>query len=643
MKKITLLLVFISILGFAQTPLHVFNFEGTMSNNANTATLVGLGANAAANTSFVADRNSRPNAALRCSGGATYYETAILNLPAGNSSRSISFWFKNDNANTNQQIISYGTAASNQAYGLELIFVSGQQGFNHYGFANDFPGLLTTTQGAWIFYTLVFNGTTASVYTNNVLRGSANKATWNTVLGQYLRIGQDVNNSSPTLNGVIDDLKIYNSALTTTQVTTVFNQREPGITNQVGGLMEASNATLTSFDLNYHVNSYRQATNVILKYGTSPGMLTTQVTLQTNLNDVVGNNYTSTISGLSANTVYYYTIEAINDSGKSLIPVRQYSTAGNFPALTDVVAYFPFENSLNSHDSSHQLTSINASNTPEYAAGKVGQGINFNQGINLANKGLVNSSSINTSLPGSEYTIAFWFDNSNNDFTGISFPTPIMAFSSVFVRQDQFNYAQIKRGYSSSASNFLGGTLDGPNVAVGLHHIALVHKAGTAADRVDCALYVDGLFVSTLSSAADVNTLYRYNTNFFVGGGADGAGTSQSSQRYAGLLDELYIFKKALVRGEILAVMNNTNQSLSNQDFNSKNLKFSLYPNPATNLINIELATELKSLEIYSLQGQKILASNKYQVDVSSLSKGMYLVRVEDVENGVSTQKLIVE
>ena len=81
----------------------------------------------------------------------------------------------------------------------------------------------------------------------------------------------------------------------------------------------------------------------------------------------------------------------------------------------------------------------------------------------------------------------------------------------------------------------------------------------------------------------------------------------------------------------------------NNQDFNSNNLKFSLYPNPATNLVNIELATELKSVEIYSLQGQKVLTSNKNQVDVSTLSKGMYLVRVEDVENGVSTQKLIVE
>ena len=82
--------------------------------------------------------------------------------------------------------------------------------------------------------------------------------------------------------------------------------------------------------------------------------------------------------------------------------------------------------------------------------------------------------------------------------------------------------------------------------------------------------------------------------------------------------------------------------TLSNSDFDG-NLKFSLYPNPANNILNIELATELKSVEIYSLQGQKVLTSNKNQVDVSGLSKGIYMVRVEDIDNGVSAQKMVKE
>jgi hypothetical protein len=48
-----------------------------------------------------------------------------------------------------------------------------------------------------------------------------------------------------------------------------------------------------------------------------------------------------------------------------------------------------------------------------------------------------------------------------------------------------------------------------------------------------------------------------------------------------------------------------------------------------------------KSVEIYSLQGQKVLSSNQKQVYVSTLSKGIYMMRVEDEDGAVATQKLV--
>ena len=55
------------------------------------------------------------------------------------------------------------------------------------------------------------------------------------------------------------------------------------------------------------------------------------------------------------------------------------------------------------------------------------------------------------------------------------------------------------------------------------------------------------------------------------------------------------------------------------------------------------MENEVKSVEIYSLQGQKVLTSNSKNINVSNLSKGMYLVRIEDSNNAVSTQKLIIK
>jgi hypothetical protein len=86
----------------------------------------------------------------------------------------------------------------------------------------------------------------------------------------------------------------------------------------------------------------------------------------------------------------------------------------------------------------------------------------------------------------------------------------------------------------------------------------------------------------------------------------------------------------------------NVSLTLSNTDFN-KNLKASIYPNPAADNFTIQIENEIKSVEVYSLQGQKVLTDNKKQINVSGLSKGMYMVRIEDENGGIATQKLVKE
>ena len=116
---------------------------------------------------------------------------------------------------------------------------------------------------------------------------------------------------------------------------------------------------------------------------------------------------------------------------------------------------------------------------------------------------------------------------------------------------------------------------------------------------------------------------------------------SSPNQDFKGTIDNVFIYNRILSEPEIYAIVNGN--SLSNTDFQTNNLKFNLYPNPATDILNIAMETELKSVEIYNIQGQKVLTSDKNQIDVSSLSKGMYMVRVEDVNSLVSTQKLLVK
>lgn len=83
--------------------------------------------------------------------------------------------------------------------------------------------------------------------------------------------------------------------------------------------------------------------------------------------------------------------------------------------------------------------------------------------------------------------------------------------------------------------------------------------------------------------------------------------------------------------------------TLSSQDFNQNNLKVALYPNPVRDMLNIELENEIKSVEIYNLQGQKIKTALSKQVNVSDLSAGIYMVRIEDTNNAVETKRIVKE
>ena len=71
---------------------------------------------------------------------------------------------------------------------------------------------------------------------------------------------------------------------------------------------------------------------------------------------------------------------------------------------------------------------------------------------------------------------------------------------------------------------------------------------------------------------------------------------------------------------------------------------FKSYPNPAKDFINLSASKNIDKVEIYSLLGQQVvnreLNSNNTKVHVSSLSRGVYLVKAF-IEDAVGTYKFI--
>ena len=64
------------------------------------------------------------------------------------------------------------------------------------------------------------------------------------------------------------------------------------------------------------------------------------------------------------------------------------------------------------------------------------------------------------------------------------------------------------------------------------------------------------------------------------------------------------------------------------------------YPNPTTGIVNIN-GVDIKSIEIQSVSGQIIKFDSTTQIDLSDLSDGMYLIKIEFLSGQIITEKLL--
>lgn len=77
---------------------------------------------------------------------------------------------------------------------------------------------------------------------------------------------------------------------------------------------------------------------------------------------------------------------------------------------------------------------------------------------------------------------------------------------------------------------------------------------------------------------------------------------------------------------------------VSDQDI----MSFSIYPNPATGLISISGVDNIKSIKVYSILGSlEKEVFNTNQIDISELSSGIHLIKVDNGTGTVFTKKII--
>ena len=150
--------------------------------------------------------------------------------------------------------------------------------------------------------------------------------------------------------------------------------------------------------------------------------------------------------------------------------------------------------------------------------------------------------------------------------------------------------------------------------------------------------------VITSCTANSTNT--GYDTSYTLNG-TPGYATNYS---WSGTT---YTFKYVTPTGTTTTNYNGFSQctvpNLGFNDFLFSEKEVTLYPNPSTDVLHVQLGNqsqenEIQNISIYSIKGDLITKINGYKqnIDIKNLAKGTYLVKIQFTQNQV-TKKLMVQ
>jgi sugar lactone lactonase YvrE len=496
-------------------------------------------------------------------------------------------------------------------------------------------GVVTTFAGSTIGY-LDGNGTAAQ-FNNGILGitiGSSGdlyvadsynyrirKITSAGVVTTYAGLGYsgttDGDVSVATFN-VITGIAI-NTATNTLYIVDYFNNRIRAISPPVPATLPTisgvivSPITTSSARIFYSLNANNGATTSVINYGLSSGALTNQITGFSTAGNTANQGYVN-INGLSPGTTYYFQIVATNAAGTATSTIGSFTTLSPPTPLT--IAEYSFDNTYN-----------NLLGTAPFAS-NAGTSFTTDRHGNTSGAININSTGSTATITGLPYgnaarTVSVWVKvNAHNS----AFPFHNTIFSyGAFSNSNAFGCSitdgsTMVLGYNNNYT-----TLSTNNLATWDHYVCVY-------DGTDAKVYKNGILLG--SQAMVWNTINNSDV-FRIGIGVGGEFWLN------GALDDLKIYNYVLSDAEISSL--HTNNTLTSENFNLNNLEVKLYPNPVRDILNIEIENDIQSIEIYNIQGQKVLSSNQKQINVSDLATGMYMIRIQDIDDNIATKKIVIK
>ena len=112
-----------------------------------------------------------------------------------------------------------------------------------------------------------------------------------------------------------------------------------------------------------------------------------------------------------------------------------------------------------------------------------------------------------------------------------------------------------------------------------------------------------------------------------------------TTQTYPVQVDDVNYSNANWLDKDATAVYSTNCASLSANNFVISTI--SIYPNPVSSVLNIEMPQVLNQVTIYSMLGTQVLKTQSKNINIEHLKSGIYLITIEDVIGNRLTKRFI--
>ena len=480
------------------------------------------------------------------------------NLVDNMTSMTMAAWVNSSNTSDQISLFTAGPAAASTPTQYMMMLLKGSR-FTITANGNSAEQNISQgsnlTANTWKHIAVTLNGSTGTLYIDGVQAAQNTGMTFKpsdlapTTSGNF--IGKSEWTGDKYLKGKVDDFRIYNRALSSSEITSVMNGQT--ITTVPTAPTGVTATTADSSSINLSWSSVTGATGYHVYVSTSSAV--NAIYTKVNTDAITGTTFTN--NGLKVNTTYYYKVTAINAVGESGVSAIASSATPNSMPDSSLITWYKFDQSsgttaVDSSGYGNNGTVIGGTNAT-WSAGKYGNAITFSG---------TNTTAAYVALPGNlvdnltSMTIASWV-NSSNTADAISLFTAGPAAASTPTKYMMMILRGSRFTITANGNSAEQNISQGSNLTANTwKHVAVTLSGSTG------TLYIDGVQVATNTGMTfKPSDLAPTTSGNFIGKSA------WTGDKYLkGLVDDFRIYNRAISASEVTSVMNGQTLTVRSTD-----------------------------------------------------------------------------